>query len=199
MTTADRYDRQAGSPVLVITSVTRRTAAAGTWVQGLVGGYGFAALVFPEHADCPDWEIGRSRISKLWLQRRADQRMVFNWDRGPDFPAADAEVQGIVDALAAVLAEQVYGTPARGARGSSVVRGAAAHRRDRVVVVNGIPFATAHQAIQHARAAGRKAIRLGDQTLVVRGEDADRLESAGVYFAYLSEHQGRVVTVPVNG
>jgi hypothetical protein len=25
------------------------------------------ALVFPEHADNPEWEIGDSRISKLWV------------------------------------------------------------------------------------------------------------------------------------
>ena len=54
---------------LEITKTTRRAAGAGTWVCGTMGGYRFDALVFPEHADCPDWEIGESRISKLWIQR----------------------------------------------------------------------------------------------------------------------------------
>jgi hypothetical protein len=195
MTTANRFG---GSDGLVITRVTRRTAAAGTWVEGKVGGYCFAALVFPEHADCPEWELGRSRISKLWIQRRADRRMVFNWDRGPDTPATDAAVQALVDGLAAVLADQVYGCPVRGPRRPGPVR-ATPRRPDRTVAVNGVAFATARQAVRHARVAGREAIRLGGRTLVVQREEAERLAAAGVYFAYLGEHGGRIVTIPVNG
>ena len=67
---------------LRITKTTRRAAGNGTWVCGTFAGHRFDALVFPEHADNPDWEIGDSRISKLWVQRLADRRTVFNWDRG---------------------------------------------------------------------------------------------------------------------
>src|SRR6266540_3112331 len=69
---------------LVITKTTRRAAGAGTWVSGTIHGHRFEALVFPEHADNPAWEIGDSRISKLWLERRADRKQVYNWDRGHD-------------------------------------------------------------------------------------------------------------------
>jgi hypothetical protein len=93
---------------LVITKTTRRAAGAGTWVCGTLAGHRFDALVFPEHADQPDWEIGDSRISKLWVQRLADQRTVYNWDRGLDVPAADATAQAIVDFLSAGLAEHIY-------------------------------------------------------------------------------------------
>jgi hypothetical protein len=93
---------------LQITKVTRRASGGGTWVCGRLAGHRFDALVFPEHAENREWELGDSRISKLWVQRLADRREVFNWDRGADVPAADATAQAIVDFLAAGLADHVY-------------------------------------------------------------------------------------------
>ena len=93
---------------LQITKTSRRAAGAGTWVCGSLHGHHFDALVFPEHADNPEWEIGDSRISKLWVQRQADKRTVFNWDRGADVPANDATTKAIVDFLAGGLADYVY-------------------------------------------------------------------------------------------
>jgi hypothetical protein len=93
---------------LRITKKTRRAAGAGTWVCGTIAGHRFDALVFPEHADNPEWEIGDSRISKLWVQRLADRREVFNWDRGADVPAADPLAAAIVDFLSVGLADLVY-------------------------------------------------------------------------------------------
>ena len=61
---------------LTITKTTRRAAGAGTWVIGTIAGHKFNALVFPEHAECPDYELGDSRISKLWIKRLADGREV---------------------------------------------------------------------------------------------------------------------------
>ncbi len=71
-------------------------------------GHRFDALVFPEHAEVAEYELGDSRISKLWVQRLADKKTVFNWDRGMDQPAADQITQAIVDFLAAGLADQTY-------------------------------------------------------------------------------------------
>ena len=93
---------------LEITKTTRKAAGAGTWVCGTLNGHRFDALVFPEHAENPEWEIGDSRISKLWIKRLADKRTVFNWDRGADVPAADATTQAIVDLLAGGLADFIY-------------------------------------------------------------------------------------------
>ncbi len=93
---------------LVICKTTRRNAAAGTWVKGMLGGHRFDALVFPEHAECPDYELGQSRISKLWLQSLADPRVAANFDRGWDIPPAPKTAKAIVDFLAAGLAEHVY-------------------------------------------------------------------------------------------
>jgi hypothetical protein len=93
---------------LEITKTTRRAAGAGTWVSGTLMGHRFEALVFPEHAEIPEWEIGDSRISKLWIQRIADKREVFNWDRGPDRMAVDDTALQIVDFLAGGLADFIY-------------------------------------------------------------------------------------------
>ena len=49
---------------------------------GTIAGYRFNALVFPAHAECPEYELGDSRISKLWLERIADRATVLNFDRG---------------------------------------------------------------------------------------------------------------------
>ena len=93
---------------LEITKTTRRAAGAGTWVSGTLSGHRFEALVFPDHAANPEWEIGESRISKLWIQRLADKREVYSWDRGADVPAADHLVACIVDFLARGLADHIY-------------------------------------------------------------------------------------------
>ncbi len=75
---------------LTFTRQTNREAVGGTWAIGLVAGHRFQALVFADHADDPSWELGDSRISKLWVQRVADRTVVFHFDRGFDVPAEDA-------------------------------------------------------------------------------------------------------------
>lgn len=93
---------------LRITKTTRRASGGGTWVSGTIAGYRFDALVFPKHAENPEWELGQSRISKLWLSRIANKETSFNWDRGLDIPAASKNAQAVVDFLAAGLADLVY-------------------------------------------------------------------------------------------
>ena len=94
---------------LAITKQTRRAAGAGTWVIGTINNHCFHGLVFPEHAECPDYELGDSRISKLWLQRLADKTCVANFDRGWDVRPTTKIAAAIVDFLAAGLAEHTYG------------------------------------------------------------------------------------------
>ena len=93
---------------LEFTKITRRAAARGTWVSGRVYRHKFKALVFPEHAENPEYELGDSRITRLWVQRLADRKIVFNWDRGPDIPAANKIVQAVVDLLCCGLADVLY-------------------------------------------------------------------------------------------
>jgi hypothetical protein len=93
---------------LRITKVSRRASGSGTWVSGTIAGYRFDALVFPEHADNAEWELGDSRISKLWIARLKNKETVFNWDRGLDMPAASHKTQAVVDFLCAGLADHIY-------------------------------------------------------------------------------------------
>ncbi|HEY3325048.1 MAG TPA: hypothetical protein VGP72_31635 [Planctomycetota bacterium] len=102
-TTEDRLD------TLRITKMEKRAhGGEGTWVCGTIAGYKFSALVFPEHAENPEYEIADSKISKLWIKRLADQKTVFNWDRGADVQAENDTVQAIVDDLCAGLAEHTF-------------------------------------------------------------------------------------------
>ena len=85
-------------------------AVGGSWVQGRINDeYRFDALVFADHAESEDYELGRSKISKLWIERLADHKVMFNFDRGLDVPAVNTEVQVVVDFLCEGLSDLVFG------------------------------------------------------------------------------------------
>ncbi|MCZ2098816.1 MAG: hypothetical protein LC121_21645 [Anaerolineae bacterium] len=94
---------------LRITKVQRRTSCGGSWVVGTIAGHRFDALVFPEHADRADFELGDSRISKLWLKHIDTQTTAANFDRDWDIRPTTPLAAAIVDVLAAGLAEHVFG------------------------------------------------------------------------------------------
>ncbi len=94
---------------LMITKTTRRNAGAGTWVTGTIAGHAFEALVFPEHAECESYELGKSRISKLHLRTIATRNPVACFDRGWDVIPINDPARRAVDLLCAGLAETVYG------------------------------------------------------------------------------------------
>jgi hypothetical protein len=96
---------------LAITKISNRTpAAGGSWVQGKINDdYRFDALVFADHAERESFELNQSKISKLWIQRLADHKVMFNFDRGLDVPAASTEVQVVVDFLCEGLSDLVFG------------------------------------------------------------------------------------------
>ena len=93
---------------LRITKTTRRAAGSGTWVIATIAGHRFNGLVFPKHAECEDYELDDSRISKLWIQRMTDQATVVNFDRGWDIRPTNKTAEAIVGFLAAGLAESIY-------------------------------------------------------------------------------------------
>jgi hypothetical protein len=93
---------------LEITRAPRRPSVGGEWLDGTLNGHRFQALVFPEHAENPEYEIGDSRISKLWVQRISDRAVVFNWDRGADVTASTPEAKAIVEFLCEGLASFAY-------------------------------------------------------------------------------------------
>lgn len=93
---------------LRIEKAHRRHAGGGAWVIGTMGGHHFEALVFPEHAESPDYELEDSRISKLHLQRLADRVEVACFDRGWDRKPTTPEAETIVGLLRDGLAEFIY-------------------------------------------------------------------------------------------
>jgi hypothetical protein len=97
-----------GANLSVATIEGRQASAGGAWVSGTLNGHRFQALAFPAHAECPNYELGTSRISKLWLQRMADKACVANFDRGWDIRPTTRAAAAIVDFLAAGLADLVY-------------------------------------------------------------------------------------------
>jgi len=50
---------------LEITKTTRRDSGGGTWVIGKLHGHRFDALVFPEHAERPDYELGENGLPRI--------------------------------------------------------------------------------------------------------------------------------------
>jgi len=93
---------------IAIKRIEHRQLAGGAWVTGTIQGHRFEALVFPGHAENSSYEIGQSRISKLWVSRERDHETVFNWDRGLDVPANTEEVKGIVSFLCSWVADAAY-------------------------------------------------------------------------------------------
>jgi hypothetical protein len=96
---------------LTITKISNRNRnAGGAWVQGKINDeYRFDALVFADHAESESYELNQSKISKLWIQRLTDKTTMFNFDRGLDVPAANTEVQVVVDFLCEGLASLIFG------------------------------------------------------------------------------------------
>ena len=94
---------------ITVTKMKHRTSAGGAWVDGLIAGHRFQALVFPAHALYREWEVnGDSRISKLWLQRIDDSSTVFNWDRGLDIEPQSTDAALIVQFMAKELADFIW-------------------------------------------------------------------------------------------
>lgn len=93
---------------LKIAKVKGRTTGGGAWVTGTIDEFRFDALVFAEHAEHEEYELGRSRISKLWIARQEPRQTVFNFDRGLDIAAATDKTQAVVDFLAGGLADLIF-------------------------------------------------------------------------------------------
>ena len=93
---------------LKIAKISKRKSAPGSWVTGTIGGHRFEALVFPEPAENPEYEIPGSNMSKFWLADAAGHAVAC-FDRGWELKPATETAQRITDLLAAGLAETVYG------------------------------------------------------------------------------------------
>ena len=76
---------------------------------------------------------------------------------------------------------------------------AAKNKGTRPVIITATEHATARSAVHDAtRSTGYRAITLEGKWYTTPKADADRLEAAGVSFAFVGVHNGRWCTVPVN-
>ncbi|MBN1489777.1 MAG: hypothetical protein JXA69_07660 [Phycisphaerae bacterium] len=67
------------------------------------------------------------------------------------------------------------------------------------ITIRGTRHASAHAAIAHLSVSGDdRAINVGGMYLSVTQAEAERLEAAGIPFAYMFDYDGRFMTVPVN-
>jgi hypothetical protein len=98
-----------GDSLKITKTEGRQLNGPGTWVSGTIAGHSFQVLVFEDHAENEEHELGTSRISKLWLRRQADRKVVANFDRGWDVEPTNDTAREIVDFLAAGIAEHTVG------------------------------------------------------------------------------------------
>ena len=98
-----------GNDLVITKTEARQLNAPGTWVSGTIAGHTFQVLVFENHAETEENELGTSRISKLWLRRQTDRLVVANFERGWDLQPTTDDARAIVDFLAAGIAEHVFG------------------------------------------------------------------------------------------
>jgi hypothetical protein len=68
----------------------------------------------------------------------------------------------------------------------------------KTVKIRALAFPSAHEAREHAAVEHTKAVLLEGKPFVVWEDDCVRLAAAGVSFAYLCEHMGQIMSVPVN-
>ena len=58
---------------------------------------------------------------------------------------------------------------------------------------------SAREALQHPDASGDDhAILVGNKYMTLKHAEAERIAAAGVEFAYLVDHHGKIMTIPVN-
>jgi len=58
---------------------------------------------------------------------------------------------------------------------------------------------SAHEAIQHLDVSGDDhAIFVGGKYLTLKQVEVERIAAAGIEFAYLVDHHGKIMTIPVN-
>jgi hypothetical protein len=89
----------------------RRTKAKGgaMWAEGTIAGYAFEALVFPEHAGDPAFELDGSRIAKLYIREPGETIASAAYDRGWMKPPANDQVHRAARAVGENLARQLFG------------------------------------------------------------------------------------------
>ena len=67
------------------------------------------------------------------------------------------------------------------------------------ITIRATEHPSAHEALQHLDVSGDDhAILVGGKYLTVTKAEAERIAAAGIEFAYLVDHHGKIMTIPVN-
>ena len=67
------------------------------------------------------------------------------------------------------------------------------------ITIRGTRHRSRHEAIQHLSVSGDDhAVSVGEMYLTITKAEAERLEASGIPFAYLVDHHGKIMTIPVN-
>ena len=67
------------------------------------------------------------------------------------------------------------------------------------VTIRATEHRSAHEAIQHLDVSGDDhAILLYGKCLTAKRAEVEKIVAAGIEFAYLVDHQGKIMTIPVN-
>jgi hypothetical protein len=67
------------------------------------------------------------------------------------------------------------------------------------ITIQATEHPNAHAALQHLEVSGDDhAILVGGKYLTVSEAEAERIAAAGIEFAYLVDHHGKIMTIPVN-
>jgi hypothetical protein len=71
--------------------------------------------------------------------------------------------------------------------------------RNKNITIRGTEHPSAHEAIQHLDVSGDDhAILVDNKYLTLKQAEAEKIATAGIEFAYLVDHQGKIMTIPVN-
>jgi hypothetical protein len=67
------------------------------------------------------------------------------------------------------------------------------------ITIRATEHRSAHEAIQHLDVSGDDvAILVASRYLTARQAEVEKIAAAGIEFAYLVDHHGKIMTIPVN-
>ena len=67
------------------------------------------------------------------------------------------------------------------------------------VTIRATEHPSAHEALQHLEVSGDdRAILIGGKYLTAKKAEVEKVAATGIEFAYLVDHHGKIMTVPVN-
>jgi hypothetical protein len=70
---------------------------------------------------------------------------------------------------------------------------------DQEITIRATEHPSAHEALQHLEvSADDHAIMVGGKYLTLKQAEVERIAAAGIEFTYLVDHQGKIMTIPVN-